>query len=356
MHHTAPLLLLAAFALAAQPVQYVESRKVFLLTTRESSYAMGVDANGELQNLYWGAPLWRADDVPAAAPRRELSSFDPPPMLEREEFPAWGGTRYYEPALKVTRADGNRDVVLRYLSHQVGENSVDITLKDIRDDIQVVLHYRVYPDHGILERSATIENKTTKPLTVESAQSAAWNLPAGEGYQLTYLTGRWAAETQVTREAIHPGMKVLESRKGHTSHNLNPWFAIDAGDAAEEHGGVWFGALAWSGNWRITVEQTPYRQVRVTGGLNTFDFAYPLKPGESLDTPAFYAGYSGKGFGAASRLLHRFEREQIAPGGLDFARCARCSTTPGKPPRSTSTRPARSSWPTRPRSWEWSCS
>jgi len=191
------------------------------------------------------------------------------------------------------------------------DNSLDITLKDIRDDIQVVLHYRVYPDHGILERSATILNKTAKPLMVESAQSATWNLPAGEGYQLTYLTGRWAAETQVNHEAIHQGMKVLESRKGHTSHNINPWFAIDAGDAGEEHGSVWFGALAWSGNWRITVEQTPYQQVRVTGGLNTFDFAYPLKPGETLDTPAFYAGYSGQGFGAASRLLHRFERERI---------------------------------------------
>jgi alpha-galactosidase len=108
---------------------------------------------------------------------------------------------------------------------------------------------------------------------------------------------------------------VLESRKGHTSHNFNPWFAIDAGDAAEETGRVWFGALGWSGNWRITVEQTPYRQVRVTGGFNSFDFAYPLKPGESLDTPPFYAGFSGNGFGGASRLLHRFEREQILPGG-----------------------------------------
>jgi alpha-galactosidase len=307
---------LAAAGLSAQAIQYVESRKVWLLTTRDSSYAMGVDANGSLQHLYWGAPLWRADDLPAAALRRELSSFDPPEMLQREEFPAWGGTRYYEPALKVTRADGGRDLVLRYLSQQIRENSLDITLKDIRDDIQVVLHYRVYPDYGIMDRSATIQNKTAKPLMVESAQSAAWNLPAGEGYQLTYLTGRWAAETQVNHEAIHQGMKVMESRKGHTSHNINPWFAIDAGDAGEENGSVWFGALAWSGNWRITVEQTPYQQVRVTGGLNTFDFAYPLKPGETLDTPAFYAGYSARGFGAASRLLHRFEREQIAPGGL----------------------------------------
>jgi alpha-galactosidase len=316
MRRIASLLLLAAAGLSAQAIQYVESRKIWLITTHDSSYAMGVDPNGTLQHLYWGAPLWRADDVPAAAVRRELSSFDPPAMLQREEFPAWGGTRYYEPALKVTRADGNRDVVLRYESQQIHDNSLDITLKDIRDDIQVVLHYRVYPDHGILERSATVQNKTAKPLMVESAQSATWNLPAGEGYQLTYLTGRWAAETQVNHEAIHQGMKVLESRKGHTSHNINPWFAIDAGDAGEEHGSVWFGALAWSGNWRITVEQTPYQQVRVTGGLNTFDFAYPLKPGETLDTPAFYAGYSAKGFGAASRLLHRFEREQIAPGGL----------------------------------------
>ncbi len=319
MRHIASLSLLVALAassLTAQSIQYVESRKIWLLTTRDSTYAMGVDPEGTLQHLYWGAPLWRADDVPAAAVRRELSSFDPPAMLQREEFPAWGGTRYYEPALKVTRADGNRDVVLRYVSHQMRESSLDITLKDIRDDIQVVLHYRVYPDHGILERSATIRNETAQPLMVESAQSATWNLPAGEGYQLTYLTGRWAAETQVNHEAIHQGMKVLESRKGHTSHNINPWFAIDAGDAGEEHGSVWFGALAWSGNWRITVEQTPYQQVRVTGGLNTFDFAYPLKPGEALDTPAFYAGYSAQGFGAASRLLHRFEREEIAPGGL----------------------------------------
>jgi alpha-galactosidase len=313
----AALVLLAALtSLHAQPIQYVEARKLFLLTTTANSYAMGVDSNGELQHLYWGAPLWRADDVPTAAPRREISSFDPPSMLEREEFPAWGGTRYYEPALKLTRADGNRDVVLRYQSHALRGNTLDITLKDIRDDIQVVLHYRVYPENGILERSATIANKTAKPLNLESAQSATFNLPAGEGYQLTYLTGRWAAETQVNHEAIHQGMKVLESRKGHTSHNINPWFAIDSGSATEEHGSVWFGALAWSGNWRITVEQTPYQQVRVTGGLNTFDFAYPLKPGESLDTPAFYAGYSANGFGAASRLLHRFEREQIAPGGL----------------------------------------
>jgi alpha-galactosidase len=59
--------------------------------------------------------------------------------------------------------------------------------------------------------------------------------------------------------------------------------------------------------------RTTERQVRVTGGYNTFDFSYPLKPGESLETPAFYAGCTDGGFGEASRIMHRFERAVILP-------------------------------------------
>ena len=40
-----------------------------------------------------------------------------------------------------------------------------------------------------------------------------------------------------------------------TGHQNNPWFAISKGEVAEESGETWFGSLAWSGSWRITVEQ-----------------------------------------------------------------------------------------------------
>ncbi len=139
-------------------------------------------------------------------------------------------------------------------------------------------------------------------------------MPHGDGYRVSYLTGRWAGETQLTREDVHTGSKVIESRKGHTSHNANPWFALDQA-AGEETGRVWFGALGWSGNWRFTIEQTAYSQVRVTGGWNPFDFAYQVKPGEALQTPPFYGGFSAQGFGGASRMMHRFERLQILPHG-----------------------------------------
>ena len=314
--HRLALLFTFTTALLAQTIQYSDARKVWLITTRHSSYAMGADAQGELQHLYWGGPLWRIEDVPQAVEQHEISSFDPHQMYENEEFPGWGGPRYYEPALKITRADGDRDLVLHYVSHQVRSDDLDVTLKDIRDDIQVVLHYHADAETGIIARRATIRNNTQQAITIESAQSAAWYLPHGDGYRLSYLSGRWAAETQLNREPIQEGMKVLESRLGESGHNLNPWFAIDQGDAGEEHGPVWFGALAWSGNWRMSVEQTPYKQVRVTGGFNTFDFAYILKPGESLETPAFYGGFAENGFGEASRLLANLERSTIAPHGL----------------------------------------
>lgn len=310
------LLTLALASLAMAQIQFDQARKVWLISSPHSSYAMGVGPSGELQHLYWGGPISRIEDVPAAQTRRDISSFDPHQMLENEEFPGWGGPRYYEPALKITRADGDRDLVLHYENHRIDGNDLEIVLKDIRDDIEATLHYRLYPETGIIARWAVVRNGTKQKITLESAQSAAWYMPPGEGYRLSYLSGRWAAETQLNREPIHEGMKVLESRLGHTGHNLNPWFAIDQGNSDEEHGRVWFGALAWSGNWRISVEQTPYRQVRITGGFNTFDFAYPLNPGESLQTPEFYGGYSDHGFGEASRLLDQLELTSIQPGGL----------------------------------------
>lgn len=301
--------------LLGQAIKFNSSSKTWLFSSPKASYALGVGKSGQLLNLFWGGPLWRLEDFPPLRETRDISSFDPSETIEREEYAGWGGKRFFEPALKVTAAGGNRDLVLVYKDHTLDGSKLDITLKDIKQNIEVVLHYQLDGATGILARSSTIRNATAEVITVESAQSASWYLPPGEGYRLSYLSGRWAAEIQVNREPIHEGIKLLDSRIGHTGHNLNPWFAIDTGNAGETDGRVWFGALAWSGNWKIAVEQTPYRQVRVTGGMNSFDFSYPLKPGETLETPVFYGGYTDRGYGEASRLMHDFERANLQPHG-----------------------------------------
>ncbi|HEY3740070.1 MAG TPA: alpha-galactosidase [Bryobacteraceae bacterium] len=300
-------------ALSAQ-ITFNAERKLWFLSTATSTCVLGVNERNELQTVYWGAPITREADFPAAHSTPERSSFDPSETRTREEYPGWGGRRFFEPALKISRADGDRDLVLKYASYTIANDSLTIHLKDIHDDIGVSLFYKLHD--GVLEKSSKIDNNTHQEFTIESAQSGVWSMPPGDGYKLTYVSGRWAAESQLHQEPIHPGMKILESRRGTTSHNMNPWFMIDQGETTEEHGNVWFGALGSSGNWRLTVEETPYQEVRVTGGYNPFDFGIVLKPGESLSTPPFYGGFSDRGYGGASRTLHRFEREAIFPGGV----------------------------------------
>ncbi len=295
---------------AAQRAAY---QPVFRLDGGNMTYAFGVNERGELQQIYWGGKLGAGDAIPTPKAAMELASFDNSYNNTPQEYAGWGQGLYMEPALKVTFADGNRDLVLHYVSsNKPDENSLNIVLKDISRAITVTLHYTMDPDSGILARAATIENAEPKAVVVEQAAAAAYSLPPAH-YTLNYLSGRWAGEWTLNRETIKQGQRVLESRRGSTGHQNNPWFAIGKGDAGEENGEVWYGALAWSGSWRITVEQDALDKVRVTGGFNPFDFGYTLKPGERLETPIFYSGYTHHGYGGASRSLHRFIRGHVLP-------------------------------------------
>ena len=293
-------------------VNFEPNAKVFRLDGGGTSYVFGVNPRGELQQLYWGGRLAATDSFPQAAPMPEWASFDSSYTNTPQEYAGWGAGLFVEPALKVSFPDGNRDLVLHYESHTARPNGFDIVLKDIKRPVFVTLHYSIDAESGILARSATIENRGAEAVTLEQAAAAAWTLPPG-GYTLNYLTGRWAGEWTLTQEALHPGERVIESRRGSTGHQANPWFAIQAGEPSEDHGEVWYGALAWSGSWRITIEQDQLDEVRVTGGFNPFDFGYVLHAGMSLETPVFYGGHSAHGLGGASRQLHRFELARVLP-------------------------------------------
>jgi alpha-galactosidase len=297
---------------AESTASFDSTTKVFRLDGANVSYVFGVNARGELQQLYWGGRIAAGDHFGQATPLPPWASFDTSYTNTPQEYAGWGSGLFVEPALKVTFGDGVRDLVLHYDSHQLVAQGVDVVLKDISRSVFVTLHYRMDPSTGILARSATIENREPQPITIEQAAAAAWALPSGH-YSLNYLTGRWAGEWTLNQENLGAGARVIESRRGSTGHQANPWFAIQAGNPDENHGEVWFGALAWSGSWRIVVERDQLDAVRVTGGFNPFDFAYVLNPGANLETPVFYGGYSSSGLGGASRLLHHFEIAHVLP-------------------------------------------
>ncbi|WP_396126795.1 alpha-galactosidase [Acidicapsa ligni] len=296
-------------------IRYNATTRVFRIDTARTSYIMGVNEADQVQNLYWGHRLPNSDEFATAKSMPGAASFDPPITTTPEEYTGWGGMLYVEPSLKVTFPDGNRDLVLKYVSYKIDGDQLSLLMKDISREVYVTLNYRADGEIGILRRSAEVENRTDGPITIEQVSAATWNLPRGTDYRLRYLTGRWAGEWTIQQQPIHPGKTILESRRGTTGAQNNPWFAIDhEGDNDSERGGVWFGALGWSGSWQISIEQDMLQQVRVNGGPNSFDFAYRVAKGGKFQTPEFYAGYSDEGIGGASRLLHRYEIDSILPG------------------------------------------
>ncbi|KAI7254781.1 alpha-galactosidase [Hortaea werneckii] len=297
-------------------IQYDAVQRIFAIQTRNSSYIFGVNERGRLQHLYWGAPVSIMDCAPLLR-LKSHSSFDAEVEGEAEEYSFWGGVCYTEPSLKVRMPDGVRDLSVSYSHHQIieqgGKETLIITLKDRVYPLETQLVYQVIPEYDLVERHARIVNTGQLDIVLESMQSAAWTLPCLQDYRLTHVTGKWSGEFQLRNTRLTEGKKVLESRRGFTGAHTNPWFAIDDGLATESGGEVWFGALAWSGNWKIAAEKTPFNHVRVTGGINDFDNEWLLGAGEAFETPVFTGGFSNAGFGGMSRRLHQYQYDYVLP-------------------------------------------
>ncbi len=313
-----PLLFFAASALAASAqnasIQAAPDGKSWLLSAGEMSYAVGINNLNMPQTLYWGAHLNGFAGLPQAVMHPGIASPEMPFSTTPLEYPAWGNGLQYEPALKGSFLNGNRVMTLVYdHAAQPAPDTLELVLHDTVEPIEVRLFYQVFPQ-GVLARWSEVENRSKTTVALENAASATWNLPANPRYQLSTLTGRWGGEWQLGRTMVHPGTELLESRRGSTGHQSNPWFSIgEAGTTSETAGPVWFGELGWSGSWRISVEEVETHAVRITGGYNPYDFSYPLAPGEKLATPHFYAGYTASGEGEASRILHRLQQGVILP-------------------------------------------
>jgi alpha-galactosidase len=234
--------------------------------------------------------------------------------------------RFTEPSLKVTYTDGTRAIEWIMEAHGIERSSMGQTLwlrfRDQTYPLAVTLYYRIYDGHDVIERWVALENMGGNgQITIEQALSADWRPPRRERYRLTYLYGQHVKEMQLASVVLSPGKMVLESRRGATSHQFNPWVALDHNaSATEESGEVWSAALAWSGSWKIVVESTSYGDVHCAGGINDFDFHYRLNEGARLELPAFVGLYSNEGFGGVSRRWHAYEREHVLPEPPDAVR------------------------------------
>ena len=69
------------------------------------------------------------------------------------------------------------------------------------------------------------------------------------------------------RRPLAPGKLTVESRRGSSSHQHNPFVALLSKDANEDHGDVYGFSLVYSGNFAAHAEVEPYGQHVYPWGL-----------------------------------------------------------------------------------------
>lgn len=292
------------------PINVLMEKRLFSIQGENTQYVISVDSRGLLRHIYWGKTIENLKDFDIY-PVPDASSNDSAEDISFEEYSAWGGLRYKEPCIKVRFNDGTRDLVLRYNNFKLNKNQLSIEMKDNFYPLNVTLYYRLYEDLDIIERWVEIKNEGPDDIIIEAANSAEFNFN-GDDYSFTNVTGHWAGEQRLYHEKLYSGKKVIESRKGSSAHNSSPYFIIDK-NASEDNGDVYFGVLAYSGNFKITVEVTPYNSTRVIAGINDFDFEIRLKSGEIFEVPHVFAGFTSNGLTAVSNKLHNLAVNYLLP-------------------------------------------
>ncbi|MFI6546762.1 alpha-galactosidase [Streptomyces prunicolor] len=289
-------------------LEIAENGRTWVLSGPTSSYAVHLTEHDELLHLHWGPVIALADaEELAARPLSVGSSFESP-LDGREEYPVEGGPRFARPALSV-RTPERRGTEWTFERYDTEGDELRLRFRDT--GLAITLHYRTRGD--VVERWTSLDNDGDEALELLRADSAVWTLPEREGWRLSQLHGRWAAESRLVRADLTYGEKVIGSRRGHTGHQHLPWVALDL-DATEERGEVYGCALGWSGSWRIAVAQLPDARVQIGGGAGYDDSGLLLlAPGESFTTPVFAGLWSDAGFGGASRTWHDYQRTYVIP-------------------------------------------
>lgn len=323
-------------------IQFIEARSLFLLQAGASTYAIKISEHGIPLHLYWGAviaaPAEGIDVVrtldrafsPTLAGAAWGTSLDTLP----QEFPTYGSSDFRQPALEIFQpATGSRILALRYVAHSIAkckpaldglpatfvENPADadtltLVLEDKLLNLRVELLYTVFAHHPVITRSVRIVNAGDAPLELRRALSASLDLDASfAGHKFIQLSGAWARERDAHVSSLRPGLQSVDSRRGTSSHQQNPFFALAELGADEDRGEVRAFNLVYSGNFVAQVELDQFDSSRAQLGINPFDFAWRLDAGASFQTPEAVLVFSADGLGGMSRALHRFYRRHLIP-------------------------------------------
>lgn len=287
------------------------------LFTRNLQFSLRVNEQGKLLFSRLGVRLNHADDA-FAAPVAEWP-------LVSSDFDACGlwGNYSGEYALQLRWADGSLGCDLRVESVEADETELRARLSDPRHpELSVTATIRTMAEEDIFTLSTVLENRGTGDMLLVRADSAALPLRAGQ-YHLTTFRGGWSGENYLSEERIRCGntLSVGSTTGVKTAQEGTPGFLLATDVPADEnHGNCLLGALAWSGNYKLSFKHSSYGHLFLRMGHDFEHSPYTLCAGRSITLPTAVLAFSSTGSGTASRNMHRYLRRRVLPHGTECRR------------------------------------
>lgn len=316
----------------------------FYLHTQNSTYIIELLDGRIPMHAYWGKPLrdmlplvtWKSAYVLSqnALDTGLTGDFASSASLTLE-CPTYGAGDLREPAIHAEYADGSRLTRLEYVGHRLIDGkppleglpasygtaeevtTLELELRDSLTQLTVVLQYAVFEKLDAIARSTRVINageQSVKLLKVASANVDFYNKEA----DMLYLEGLWTRERRVKRETIGNSYHRIESRRGTSSHMHSPFMALLSPDTGEERGDAYGFSLVYSGNFEGIADKDAFNKIRVSMGINAFDFSWLLQPGEVFQSPEAVLVYAHDGIGGMSRRYHDFIRRHICRGKFQY--------------------------------------
>ncbi|RYL94100.1 alpha-galactosidase [Sporolactobacillus sp. THM19-2] len=319
-------------------IQYDGETMRFHLQGRGSSYVLQI-VNGCLLHLYWGRRLQAARGsspivftprsfAPYHDPARRGFSLSTLPL----EYPVYGNGDFRHPAYQVRLRDGSTITDLQYCSHQIywgkkklpglpatyvqddqEAETLEITLRDPVSGLAAILSYTVFRDYDAIARSVLFLNESEAPMDLLRALSVCLDFRDDRFDSLTFYGGH-TYERNINRRPLAPGKWIVDSVRGASSPQHDPFFALVRPETTEDQGEAYGFSLVYSGNFSAEMEVDSYHTVRASLGINPFDFSWRLDPGESFQTPEAVLVYSVRGLGGMSRTYHDLYRSRLSRG------------------------------------------
>lgn len=315
------------------------AKRIFTLETAGSCYQLQADEHGVLLHLYYGRPiagsaeyLLQYNDVGFAGNPYDLGS-DRTYSLDvlPQEFSSGGVGDYRESCAELSYGDGSYGLDLRYQGYEIREGAYEvegmpaahdeakssqtliIKMKDVSRAVEAELYYGVFEKTDVITRAVVLRNVGEEKVILHKLMSANIDFLYGEKDAI-YTHGRHAMERMVERVPVGHASLHLDSRRGTSSHHMNPSIILCDPLAGEDAGDCYSFQLVYSGSYRISVQKDQRGMIRLNGGLQPDQFAFCLNKGESFQAPQAVLCYSSEGLGSLSRKLHRFVNRHICRG------------------------------------------